>query len=498
MIPSDGSPPRRRARIAGPTRVADDHDRRPGGRATRSVAADVRADDRHDADQPDQQAEPAVRSEPVGPPVTQGEHGPDEGHAGDEEPGQRARQLLLRGAEQHPRDRDLDRGERRRATASGRASAGRSTRRSAIGRRIAGGDRRPGEDQHGRRDLRDRDPDEQVRDAPDDRHQGEQDDPAPGHRARRAGGGHPGSVAEAAGARRGASGRLRLAVSASRTGSGRPSPRPSGPPARTAGRRPTAPTSAGSRAGSRRRSPSTASNVWSAATAADEQPAERRRAEPGTRSRRGRGTSRRAPGRTAAGTRARARAAVRGEAPSGSTARARPGRNSRVPKAAETPRFSPTRTASQGRSRAKAIARTIAETPAPNRWPRGSMLAGWGREDGHAETSGAGTGGGGVAGHAGRRPGPGRARTCSEGAEVRRPDALPGPALAGYRSNSVPRSRGSGRSSCADHTGTSARGKGRDGCVTGSTPPSRRRAASRCRPLAGRAAGASRSRRRPG
>jgi len=46
-----------------------------------------------------------------------------------------------------------------------------------------GSEHRPREHERRRRDLGDDDPDEQVRDAPDDRHQGEQDEPASGHPA---------------------------------------------------------------------------------------------------------------------------------------------------------------------------------------------------------------------------------------------------------------------------------------------------------------------------
>ena len=58
---------------------------------------------------------------------------------------------------------------------------------------------------------------------------------------------------------------------------------------------------------------------------------------------------------------------------------ARPGRKSFVPKNAEMPRFTPTRTASHGRFNRNATPRMMAEMPAPRRMPRGSMdLAGVG------------------------------------------------------------------------------------------------------------------------
>ena len=69
----------------------------------------------------------------------------------------------------------------RRPSANARGPAGCRPAASAIGSRIAAAMRRPPEHQQGRRDLRDGDPDEQVRDAPDDRHQGEQDQRAAAH-----------------------------------------------------------------------------------------------------------------------------------------------------------------------------------------------------------------------------------------------------------------------------------------------------------------------------
>ena len=62
------------------------------------------------------------------------------------------------------------------------STARRSTRRSATGSRIAVAISVRRNTSTGGRDLGDRDPDEQVRDAPDDRHREEQDQPAPRHR----------------------------------------------------------------------------------------------------------------------------------------------------------------------------------------------------------------------------------------------------------------------------------------------------------------------------
>ena len=111
------------------------------------------------------------------PPVATREHRPDQRRRGDQEAGERARQVLLRRAEEHPRDRDLDRRERPRSSASGRAPPAGRRASSASGQQDRRGDARPQEHQGGGRDLGDRDPDEQVRDAPDDRHRDEQDSP---------------------------------------------------------------------------------------------------------------------------------------------------------------------------------------------------------------------------------------------------------------------------------------------------------------------------------
>ena len=102
--------------------------------------------------------------------------GPHQRYAGNQQPGQRAGDMLLRRSQEDPRDGDLD---RRKAT-SQRQCASIARRSTRAARSAAGSPRRsPSVPGPARRvNLCHRDPDEQVRDAPDDRHQGEQDQAA--------------------------------------------------------------------------------------------------------------------------------------------------------------------------------------------------------------------------------------------------------------------------------------------------------------------------------
>jgi hypothetical protein len=102
------------------------------------------------------------------------------GTGGDQERRERARDLRLRLAEQHPGQRDLDRGERDEREPEGDERpqlASRSRDRKQQER----ADGRAREHEEGRADVLDRDLDEQVRDAPDDAHRGEEQEAAARH-----------------------------------------------------------------------------------------------------------------------------------------------------------------------------------------------------------------------------------------------------------------------------------------------------------------------------
>ena len=160
-------------------RVADHHHRDRDDRAG-VAGADLEADQRGDPGQPDQQAEQPAAAEPLPLRAEPGEQRADQRDAGHQQAGQRAGQALLGEAEQEPRRADLDRGveQQRPPAAQHRADqpAGQRHREQQHG-----GHRGPGQHQGGRRDLVDRDLDQQVRNAPDDRHRDEEHPPTAAH-----------------------------------------------------------------------------------------------------------------------------------------------------------------------------------------------------------------------------------------------------------------------------------------------------------------------------
>ena len=145
-----------------------------------SVAPKSAPDDECHTRDADEHPEQTHGTEPVGAAGRQRDRGTDQRDTGDQQAGQRARDVLFGRPERDPRDGDLDRREGHDPAPSRQdlAQVGPDQRdRQQDGRR----DDRPPEHQRRRRDLGHRDPDEQVRDAPDDRHQGEQDQRAAAH-----------------------------------------------------------------------------------------------------------------------------------------------------------------------------------------------------------------------------------------------------------------------------------------------------------------------------
>ncbi len=160
-------------------RIAD-HDERHLEQCAGVGRVEVDADDRGDAHEPDQEAGESRRADPVAPPRREGDDHPDERHTRDQETGQRAAHSLLGGREEHPRHADLDRGEGCHpapAAEHGPEVRAKERERHQDQRRQSG----PGEDQGRRLDLGDGHTDEQVRDAPDQRHEAEQHDGAARH-----------------------------------------------------------------------------------------------------------------------------------------------------------------------------------------------------------------------------------------------------------------------------------------------------------------------------
>ena len=113
-----------------PDRVARPRRQATSTSATRVHLADVEPDDRCDAADADQQAEPAAAAEPFALAGQRHDQRADERHRRDQQPGQRARQLRLGAREQHPGDRDLDGRvrEERRPAARAAGAARRGTR----------------------------------------------------------------------------------------------------------------------------------------------------------------------------------------------------------------------------------------------------------------------------------------------------------------------------------------------------------------------------------
>jgi len=133
------------------------------------------------AGEADEEAEQATAGEPLGvgaePPV---EDDGDEGDGGDQEPGHRARQVLLGPGEKEPGQGDLGRRVGDHPPPPGRQRAELSPP-PGQGDEEDGGGQGAGEDEGGRRELPDGHPDEEVRGAPDDAHGEEQQPAAPGH-----------------------------------------------------------------------------------------------------------------------------------------------------------------------------------------------------------------------------------------------------------------------------------------------------------------------------
>jgi hypothetical protein len=92
-------------------RVADD--RQPDlDQGQRGQAAEVKPDQHADADQAKQQPRPAAGADVITGAGEASGHDADQRHRGDQQPRQGARQVLLGVAEQQPRNRDLQDGER--------------------------------------------------------------------------------------------------------------------------------------------------------------------------------------------------------------------------------------------------------------------------------------------------------------------------------------------------------------------------------------------------
>ena len=110
MMPERRKAPESTGEDRRPERVTDHH--AADGEQRRGVVdPEVRADDRDDAHQPEQQPQQRRPAQPI----AAGDEGDDdagERRPGDEQPGQRAGQPLLGGGQQDPRDRDLDGRER--------------------------------------------------------------------------------------------------------------------------------------------------------------------------------------------------------------------------------------------------------------------------------------------------------------------------------------------------------------------------------------------------
>ena len=162
-----------------PQGVADHHDA-DLEESRRIRGAEVGADDERHTGHADEHPEQAHGTESVGSARRQRDRRADKRNAGDQQTRQRARDVLLGRAQRDPRDGDLDRREGHDPAPLSQhlAQVGADERdRQQDGRRDDGS----AEDERRRRDLGHRDPDEQVRDAPDHRHEGEQDQCAAAH-----------------------------------------------------------------------------------------------------------------------------------------------------------------------------------------------------------------------------------------------------------------------------------------------------------------------------
>ena len=138
-----------RRNIVQPTREDDradrvtDRDAADLGDRERVHLADVEPDESGDAADPDEQPEPAAAALALARSGERDDHGTDERHGCDQQPGEGARQLRLRTREEDPRDHHLDHrvGEQRppaREERSQLARAGPRTARGALPRSRCG------------------------------------------------------------------------------------------------------------------------------------------------------------------------------------------------------------------------------------------------------------------------------------------------------------------------------------------------------------------------
>ena len=142
---------------------------------------EVGTDDCGHAGHPDQQAGEPGACHSVGTPSGQSHDVADERRRGDQQRGERAGDVLFRRSEHHPRDRDLDHREGGQPTPTGEDRSKVDTQ-ERDGQQDRHGDRRPGEHERSGTDLGDGDPDQQVGDAPDHRHEPEEHETAARHR----------------------------------------------------------------------------------------------------------------------------------------------------------------------------------------------------------------------------------------------------------------------------------------------------------------------------